>query len=109
MTVASKTYTIISPRTAAVVAPNYGKFNSSWYDHVVIAADTLAGAEEVDIYIEVNGKYLVAISTDNTAAKLTAAAPVITLPGGPVYAVLKDATAGACGVFGLLSLGAKRR
>lgn len=109
MSIKPKTYTLISPRTAAVTAPSYGKFNSKWYKHVVLAADTLAGAEEVDIYIEVNGKYLVAIDTDNEVAKLTATAPVITLPGGPVYAVLKDATAGACGVFALLSLGSKRR
>jgi hypothetical protein len=104
-----KTYTIIAPTTAAVEAPDYGLFNSTWYKHVVVACDTLAGAEEVDIYILVNGKYLVAVDTDNEVAKLTATAPVITLPGGPVYAFLKDATAGAAGVFALLSLGAKRR
>lgn len=109
MTVASKTYGIISPRTAAVIAPNYGLFNSSWYKHVVIAADLLAGAEEVDIYIKLGDRYITAIDTDNEIAKLTATAPAITLPGGPVYAILKDATAGACGVYALLSLGAKNR
>lgn len=109
MAVKEKTYTLLAPTTAAVIAPDYGLFNSAWFSHIVLAADTLAGAEEVDIYVLVNGKYLVAVDTDNEVAKLTATAPVITLPGGPKYAVLKDATAGACGVHALLPLGAKRR
>jgi hypothetical protein len=109
MTVSSKTYVLISPRTAAVTAPNYGKFNSSWYQHVVLASDQLAGAEEVDIFIEIDGNYIVASDWNGDVAKLTATAPSVTLPGGPVYAVLKDATAASAGVYALLSLGAKRR
>lgn len=109
MTVASKTYIILQPTTAAVVAPDYGLFNSSWYDHVVIASDALAGAEEVDIFIKIGDNYIVASDFSGNPAVLTATAPSINLPGGPVYAVLKDATAGAAGVYALLSLGSKRR
>lgn len=66
---------------------------------MVIAADNLAGAEEVDIFIYVNGGWETATDADGNAVKLTATIPTLTLVAGPRYAVTKDATAGACGVF----------
>jgi hypothetical protein len=108
--ISPKTYTILAPQTGVTTAPDgYSIFNSKWYKEVVVAADNLAGAEEVDIYILVNSRYVLACDSEGDAVKLTATAPSRVLPGGPVYAFLKDATVGASGIFALLSLGNKRR
>lgn len=106
MTVLDKSQTIISPRTAAV--STQADLSTKYYENVVVAASALAGAEEVDIYIKVNGVYVI-YASGGTPIKLTATQPSATLPGGPIYGFLKDATAGSCGVFALLSLGNKRR
>jgi hypothetical protein len=106
VTVLDKTQTIIVPQTAAVTEEQ--DLSTKYYKNVVVAADGLAGAEEVDIFIKVNGEYVI-YASGGTAIKLTATQPSATLPGGPIYGFLKDATAGACGVFALLSLGNKRR
>lgn len=106
MTVLDKMQAIISPRTAAVTTQ--ADLSTKYYEQVVVAADKLAGAEEVDIYIKVNGAYVL-YAIGGTAVKLTATQPSATLPGGPIYGFQKDATATACGVFALLSLGNKRR
>lgn len=106
MTVREKSQAVITPRTAAVAVQ--ADLSTKYYENVVVAADKLAGAEEVDIYIKVNGTYVLWL-VENEAAKLTATAPTIVLPGGPIYGFLKDSTEAACGVFALLSLGNKRR
>lgn len=106
MTVLDKMQAIITPRTAAVTTQ--ADLSTKYYKNVVVAADRLAGAEEVDIYIKVNGTYII-YTVAGTAVKLTATSPSATLPGGPIYGFQKDATATATGVFALLSLGNKRR
>lgn len=106
MTVLDKMQTIISPTAAAVTTE--ADLSTKYYENVVVAADALATTEEVDIFIKVNGEYVI-YASGGTAIKLTATQPSATLPGGPIYGFLKDATADACGVFALLSLGNKRR
>lgn len=89
---------IIQPTTAAVVTQV--TLATKGHYGVVIAADNLAGAEEVDIYVRVNNSWI--LYTDEatgTAIKLTATSAHKTVRGGPEYGILKDATAGACGVF----------
>lgn len=90
--------TIIAPTTGAVVHGETTAFETSIYPGVMLKADVLAGAEEVDIYVAANTTWVLAV-VDGAVAKLTATAPSIVLPGGPRYAVAKDATAGACGVY----------
>lgn len=99
--------TVITPRTAAVVTQV--DFPSDWYEQVVVVATGLAGAEEVDIYIKIGSTYVVAYDQAGAAYKLTATRTSIPLPGGPIYGFLKDATAGAAGVFMALSKGSKKR
>jgi hypothetical protein len=103
-----KTQTIIVPVTAAVTT--HADLTTKWYKAVVVAADRLAGAEEVDIYTKTNGRYVPFVMPDGTTpAKLTATAPSLELAGGPIYGFQKDATAQTCGVFAHFSLGNKRR
>lgn len=93
-------HVMVSPTTAAVANTACIGVNAVGYREVVIHADNLAGAEEVDIYLNSNSTKI-AIKNYNTsaAAKLTADDPAITLVGGLEYFVAKDATAGSCGVY----------
>ena len=99
-------HTMISPTTAAVLysattAPIADPFDSHDYAAVTLVADNLATTEEVDIYVAAGNSVKVAADSAGTAYKLTATAPQITLEGGPVYTVSKDATASACSVVAL--------
>lgn len=108
MAVLGKTYSIITPRTEAV--SQHADLATKYYEKVVVAADGLAEAEEVDIFVKTNGKYVPFTMPDGeTPAKLTATNAAIELAGGPVYGFLKDSTEAAVGVAVIMSLGAKRR
>lgn len=87
----------ISPQTAAVTAK--APVDARAYSAVTLSADNLAGAEEVDIFIWVNGGWETYTASDGAAIKLTATIPLRRLDGGARYGVVKDTTAGACGVF----------
>lgn len=69
------------------------------YGGVVISADALAGAEEVDIYALSGGTWLPVVNVSGTAQKLTASISQLKLESGPTYAASKDATAADCGVY----------
>jgi hypothetical protein len=86
----------ISPTTAAVTAKAPFNVRGS---AVIVAADNLAGAEEVDIFVKVGSGWETLVDSAGTARKLTATITMLTLEADAVYAVTKDATAGACGVF----------
>ena len=94
--------TLIAATTSAVTAK--ADFNSGAYPAVVIAADNLAGAEEADIFMDVNGTWKTVVDLTGTAVKLTASITMVTLEGGPRYGVVKDATAGACAVVAIPQL-----
>jgi hypothetical protein len=85
------TITLIGPQTAAGVE----LLNTDPYHSVVLHAEGLAGAEEVDIEI-MGGAAAIPYTVGGVAVTLTATAPNATLPTGPVYQISKDATAGAC-------------
>lgn len=89
---------IIPPTTGAVSTK--ADFDATTYFQVIIAADALATTETATIFVKVNGAYAPMANPAGTAAGLTATVAGITLPGGVVYGVTKQATAGACGVFG---------
>lgn len=93
------TATIISPSTAA--AAN-AVFNSDCYISLVLFADGLAAAEEVDIKVA-GGGVAIPYTVGGAAVKLTAAQPFAVLPIGPTYLIDKDATASACGVYAAVS------
>ena len=89
--------TVIAATTAAVVAQV--PVQSDKHAYIVISASNLAGAEEVDLYVNSGGSWVVvADPATGSAVKLTASIPEQTLRGGPLYGVLKDATAGSCSV-----------
>ncbi len=70
--------------------------NAQSYPSIILSADNLAAAEEVDIYYE-NGK--VVTDSSGTAIKLTATITAVPLLGGVIYFASKDVTAGACALF----------
>lgn len=90
--------TIIAPTTGAVSTK--ADFDATNYFQIMIAADALATTETATIFAKVNGAYVPVPNILNTAAGLTATVPAVVLPGGIIYGVTKQATAGACGVFG---------
>lgn len=90
--------TIIPAATAAV--NTQVDYDATMFGTVIIAADTLATTETSTIFVKVNGKYVPMVNAGGTAGSLTATVPAIVLPGGVVYGITKQATAGACGVFG---------
>lgn len=92
--------TLISPTTAAVTTS--AVLETQNYDSIVLHADGLAAAEEVDVYI-LGGQTEVLYPGSASPAKLTATAAAITLPPGPTYGIRKDATVGACGVYASVS------
>jgi len=89
------TLTIITPKTAADAT---GVLTTDGYESVVLHADGLAGAEEVDITV-LGGGSAVPYTAGGTAVKLTATQPNVELPPGPTYGIAKDATAASCGVY----------
>jgi hypothetical protein len=88
---------VIPSQTAAVTTK--APIETGGYAAVVISANLLAGAEEVDIFFNSGGTWMTAADATGTAIKLTASITSQVLEGGPTYAVVKDATVGACGVF----------
>lgn len=94
----SQTETVIPSATGAVTAKT--PFETQGYSTVIVSANLLAGAEEVDFFIDAGGTWVALPDAALTGtAKLTATITAIELAAGPRYAVTKDATAGACGVF----------
>jgi hypothetical protein len=92
------TITVISPVTDAVSAKT--AFETNGYERAFLSANLLAGAEEVDIFIDAGGTWVPLPDAAMTGtAKLTATITALELAAGPRYAVTKDATVGACGVF----------
>jgi hypothetical protein len=89
---------IIPPGTGAVTTK--ADFDATNYSQVIIAADALATTETCTLFVKVNGAYVPMPNILNTAGGLTAAVPAVVVPGGVVYGLTKQATAGACGVFG---------
>lgn len=87
--------TLIAATTAAVATQV--PFDSASYEEVIVAAQGLAAAEECDLYISVNGAW-VPYAENGAVVTLTATVPMRRLPGGPMYGVAKDATAGAAAV-----------
>lgn len=88
---------LIAPTTAGVGTAV--DTDATFYHQVIIAADTLAGAEVAGIFVKVNGKYVSLGNTAGTAIGLTATVSAVLLPGGVTYGVTKGATVGACGVY----------
>ena len=89
--------TLVAPTEDAVT--DYRQVNAQGYSRVSFSADVLAGVEEVDIYKAVGVGWEVASDDAGTAYKLTATIQHISLEGGAIYAVNKDATANPCGVY----------
>ncbi len=90
---------VIAPTTGAVSESSATMFDASRYESIIVGANALAGAEEVDIFAEVNGTLKPANDASGTARKLTATVTFLELSGGLAYAFAKDATTAACGVF----------
>lgn len=95
--------TLIAATTAGIATKT--PFESGDSPSVTVSADGLGGAETCTIWYDANGNgsYKALSFTDSTAVTLTVARPVITLQGGPRYAVTKDATSASCGVYICLS------
>lgn len=92
--------TLIPPATDAVanVPFDTSKVKS---DTLTILADTLAGAEEVDLEIYAgNDTYKVWITNGAAVYKLTATQYMLSIPNpGCMIRVSKDSTVSACGVI----------
>lgn len=80
-----------------------GKVHTSGYASVIISADNLAGAEEVDLYYSSGGTAKLVINESGTTQKLTATISALELKAGPTYMASKDATTGDCGVYAILN------
>ena len=88
----------IPPATAAQ-ATTQG-FETNGYERIMVCADNLAGAEEVDLFIEAGGTFVALPDAAMTGtAKLTATITALALDAGYRYGVRKDSTVGACGVY----------
>lgn len=90
------TQTIIAETTDAATATT---FQTNGYTLAILAAEGLAGSEECDIWIRTPGGDVLWCGTETAAITLTVTRPMVILPAGPLYAVAKDATAGAAGVY----------
>ena len=87
---------LIQPTTAAVTTQTQiPACNQSVFVH----ADNLATTETVPILFRSGATWKALTDSAGNVQKLTATIPVLTLVGGLVYAVTKDATAGSCGVY----------
>lgn len=91
------TETLIAP-TLAAVSTQVG-FDTSSNAVSVIHADNLAGAETATVYIRSGATWVTAKDNAGAVYRLSATVTMLSLPNGPVYGVLKDATAGACGIY----------
>lgn len=92
------TQTLIPSTTDAVASQ--ALVQSMQTSSIFLSADNLAGAEECDIYYRAGNTWVVvADPATGNAVKLTASIPAVRLAGGPLYGVLKAATAGACAVY----------
>ena len=90
---------LIAAATGAVVTQVPYKITEDRVPTTIIA-DNLAGAEEVDIYFSVDaGTTWHLLYVDDVAVVLTATYNAKTFYGPIMIGVLKDATAGACGVY----------
>lgn len=87
--------TIIKPQTGAVTTS--ALLDTSAMESVVLHADGLAGAEEVDVYI-LGGQTEIPFY-NGAVIKLTNTITSVVLPTGPTYGIRKDATVAACGVY----------
>ena len=93
--------TAIASNAAAVAydAALSTPIDSAGYSSIVVSADALAAAEEVDIYMQVGPVFLPVIDEAGVVQKLTYEIYMLRLIGGPTYRFGKAATAAACGVF----------
>lgn len=89
------TITLFSPQTAAGTG---SLLVTDIYNSVVLHADGLAAAEEVDVYV-MGGTVRTRYTEAGVNVVLTAGGPSAILPPGPTYSIDKDATAGLCGVY----------
>jgi hypothetical protein len=87
--------TVVVPATGAAT----GTFDAGGYEYIIVAADVLAGAEEVDIENLAGATFKTTTNESGTAQKLTASISSLRLTGGTVYRFSKDATVGSCGVY----------
>lgn len=91
------TSTLIPATTAAqAVQQPFPTVGSAF---VIVGADNLATIETAPLWILIGATYKPIIDATGTVVTLTAAIPYIQLPGGPIYAATKSATAGACGIY----------
>lgn len=88
---------LLAPQTAgATIAPQ----NCQAYHRVTFVASNLATTETVTVGIQLPGNVVIpALSTDGSAAGLSATNPTRTYYGGADYVLVKSGTAGACGVY----------
>ena len=78
--------TVIAPITAAAT----GTFDAGGYEYIIVAADDLGGAEEVDIENLAGSTFKTTTNESGTAQKLTASISSLRLTGGTVYKFSKD-------------------
>lgn len=93
-------YTLIKPQTTGNTSEN---FNTAPYRHIVASADGLATTEAVAVNIISGATAKPFMDDAGEAVTLTATVTNVTLPGGPTYQFVKDASAGSCGVYADLS------
>lgn len=87
---------VIPSQTAAVTTK--ALVDLSAYESGSLTASALATTEEVDIWYWSGEAWVLLNDADGTTISLTASRRGVTLQGGMVYAVAKDATASACSV-----------
>jgi hypothetical protein len=88
--------TVILATLAAVAAKQ--EINSDGYDDVTLLSQGLAGAEKVQVFVEISGAWAVLLDDAGVAVELTAARYMRWVRGGLRYAVTKDATVGVASV-----------
>lgn len=89
--------TLIAPATGAVSAKV--PFETMNHRFVIVGTDALATTETAPIYVKQGNTFVPLYDLAAAQVKLTASIQSITLDGGPEYAVTKDSTASACGVY----------
>ncbi len=88
-------HTITKPQTAT----DTKTFYAGPYSSVMLSADGLASTEKVTVNILIGNTVKAFLDSSGTAVTLTATKWNAALPGGPTYQLVKDVTAGACGVY----------
>lgn len=90
---------LIAATTSAVATKAPYKITQDRVPTTIIA-DNLAGAEEVDIFFSIDaGATWQTLQVEGSAVKLTATDNAKTFYGPMLIGVVKDSTAGACGVY----------